>query len=459
MEEEGIFVMHFWPDIKIQIYKLPDLHDKYCLIALWSFYTVMVQSLSQGLKPSIMGPSILIVRLGRGEHTYIHTHTCIRLSHLSQNEWAAPCLSASLIWMEELLADLTTLISTPMESVQYSCGWWNTLPGDATLPPQVIQQAEQRLSVMKGQWWEHLFPLWCASKKYSIRTRSAVVKSCNTWATCFQMISKLYRIMCEDRETYCFTICYSSRLWILLMFPCVCMVLICVFLCVRWFHRSTHVHMAGRLDYPRTLHYVVIWQHKHSHPCSPFLPFTLLHRWCGTSPRLCVCVCGCEETKRPVCVSVCVLGAGIWTALSQPGSGCCHLSITSWTTADATSAHQKNRTESHTQFCFSCLLCKYGRVHSCVQYWRMKCLLSPKYTHTNTTRKLSVASCLNTNKLSKISMSSPPTITQQCMCASKDVQTEPWKWVNSLWYRRVSAEINKYNAILSESPCCLSLQM
>lgn len=131
----------------------------------------------------------------------MHIHTRIRLSHLSQNEWAAPCLSASLIWMEELLADLTTLISTPMESVQYSCSWWNTLPGDATLPPQMIQQAEQRLSVMKGQWWEHLFPLWCASKKHSIRTRAAVVKSCNTWASYFQKISKLYRIMYKDWET------------------------------------------------------------------------------------------------------------------------------------------------------------------------------------------------------------------------------------------------------------------
>lgn len=81
-----------------------------------------------------------------------NTHTTGKLSHLSRNKWAAPLLSVSLIWMKELLGDLTTLISTPMESVQYSCSWWNTLPGDATLPPQMIPPAEQRLSAMKGQW-------------------------------------------------------------------------------------------------------------------------------------------------------------------------------------------------------------------------------------------------------------------------------------------------------------------
>ncbi len=94
-------------------------------------------------------------------HTHTHTnkHTHTYFTHLSQNKWAAPLLSVSLIWMKEPLGDLTTLISTPMESVWYSCSWWNTLPGDATLPPQMIPSAEQRLSAMKGQWWEHLFPL------------------------------------------------------------------------------------------------------------------------------------------------------------------------------------------------------------------------------------------------------------------------------------------------------------
>lgn len=82
-------------------------------------------------------------------HTNTHS-----LSHLSQNKWAAPPLlllhCVSLMWMKEVLGDLTTLISTPMERVQYSCSWWNTSPGDATLPAQMIPPTEQRLSPMKG---------------------------------------------------------------------------------------------------------------------------------------------------------------------------------------------------------------------------------------------------------------------------------------------------------------------
>lgn len=55
---------------------------KYLLASLWQFCTVMVQSPSQGLKPFIMGPSILIPGLEGIKkmlctfwHTHTHTHT------------------------------------------------------------------------------------------------------------------------------------------------------------------------------------------------------------------------------------------------------------------------------------------------------------------------------------------------------------------------------------------------
>lgn len=91
--------------------------------------------------------------------THMETHSTLLLSHLSQYKWAAPLLSIPLIWMKELLGDLTTLISTPLKSVPNSCSWWNTLAGNATLPPQMIPPAEQSLPAMKGQWEEHLCPL------------------------------------------------------------------------------------------------------------------------------------------------------------------------------------------------------------------------------------------------------------------------------------------------------------
>lgn len=166
-------------------------NDKYFLISLWQFYTVMVQSLSQGLKPSIMGPSILIVGLGRGGLGVLSVkHT--RFSHLSQNKWAAPLPSASLIWMKELLGNSTTLISTPMESVRYSCSWWNTSPGDATLPPQMIPPCRTKaVSDERTMLGTPVSSVVCIQKKpRSIRSCSAVVKNCNTWVSYFQIVSK-----------------------------------------------------------------------------------------------------------------------------------------------------------------------------------------------------------------------------------------------------------------------------
>lgn len=96
---------------------------------------------------------------GTHTHAHVQTHSTLLLSHLSQYKWAAPLLSVALIWMKELLGDLTTLISTPLKSVPYSCSWWNTLAGNATLPPQMIPPAEHSLPAMKGQREEHLCPL------------------------------------------------------------------------------------------------------------------------------------------------------------------------------------------------------------------------------------------------------------------------------------------------------------
>ena len=59
-----------------------------------------------------------------------------------------------------------------------------------------------------------------------------------------------------------------------------------------------------------------------------------------------VCVCVCGVTKRPACRSLsCQQSVSprsghmdTETAVGQSGSGCCYLSVTSWTSADASSA-------------------------------------------------------------------------------------------------------------------------
>lgn len=137
-------------------------NDKYFLLSRWQFWHRDGSISQSGVKTFHNGAihPRSVTWGGKTSLSLSHTHT--RSSHLSQNKWAAPLLSVSLIWMKELLGDLTTLISTPMESVRYSCSWWNTLPGDATLHPQMIPPAQQRLSAMKGQWREHLFQLDCA---------------------------------------------------------------------------------------------------------------------------------------------------------------------------------------------------------------------------------------------------------------------------------------------------------
>lgn len=147
-------------------------------------------------------------------------------------------------------------------------------------------------------------------------------------------------------------------------YTCVCGYLyVHVYVCVGSFAPlMCWAHMVGRLDGPGTVHYVVIWQRTHHYLRYPFVPFTLLHGWCGTThvgqleclfmtvwlqlAHVRVRECVCEVTKRPVCgsvscqASVCPQSGHMdtETAVSQPGSGCCYLSVTSWTTADATSA-------------------------------------------------------------------------------------------------------------------------
>lgn len=125
-------------------------------------------------------------------------------------------------------------------------------------------------------------------------------------------------------------------------------------------------HMAGRLDCPRTVHDVVIWQ----------LPFSSLHTpawmmWhltCGVAWvfvyecltaicfYVCVWVCVCAVMEHPACGNIpCQECVCLWsrhmdvdTVTSQHGSGCCYLLIASWTTADATSA-QTGRLEEERQ--------------------------------------------------------------------------------------------------------------
>lgn len=132
---------------------------------------------------------------------------------------------------------------------------------------------------------------------------------------------------------------------------------LCLFLYVSTALLMSPVHMVGWLEIHWTLHYAVIWQCTHRCLCYPFIPFTLLHGWCGFKHKvvclwafdcglLMVCVCVCEVTKRPVCGSVSCQESlcprsghmDMETTISHPGSGCSYLSVTSWNTADASSA-------------------------------------------------------------------------------------------------------------------------
>lgn len=86
------------------------------------------------------------------------------------------------------------------------------------------------------------------------------------------------------------------------------------------------------------------------------------------------------------------------------------------------------------------------------------CTNSP--THICTRRKLTIyASCLENDTQTHCQKIVELALPQPSKRAQKDVQTEQWKWVISLWYRRITAEINKYNCVLSELSHCLSAQM